>query len=187
MTGVSHARLHLTRTPRIAHAARRIQGNAEAGRDGAGASHRPEGADGHAGPHGRPAPLPGKQQRDSSHCIKAMKVKHPRNAPKAGPDRNPSQEPTDRPQRPIPSPPGSESASLEGRTALPCTSSLVAAVDDSTSACLAGSCRLLRRYPRRNTTRDLRGGRTAHGRPCIEEVPVHRSALRRSLSSADCT
>jgi hypothetical protein len=68
------------------------------------ASHRPEGADGHAGPHGRPAPLPGKQQRDSSHCIKAMKVKHPRNAPKAGPDRNPRQEPTDRPQRPIPSP-----------------------------------------------------------------------------------
>ena len=152
MTGVSHARLHPTRTPRIAHAARRIQGNAEAGRDVAGASHRPEGADGHAGPHGRPAPLPGKQQRDSSHCIKAMKVKHPRNAPKAGPGRNPSQEPTDRPQRPIPSPPGSESASLEGRTALPCTSSLVAAVDDSTSACLAGSCRLLRRYPRRNTT-----------------------------------
>jgi hypothetical protein len=67
-------------------------------------THRPEGADGHAGPHGRPAPLPGKQQRDSSHCIKAMKVKHPRNAPKAGPGRNPSQEPTDRPQRPIPSP-----------------------------------------------------------------------------------
>jgi hypothetical protein len=33
MTGVSHARLHLTRTPRIAHAARRIQGNAKAGRD----------------------------------------------------------------------------------------------------------------------------------------------------------
>ena len=95
--------------------------------------------------------------------LSAMKVKRPRNAPRAGPDRNPSQEPTDRPQRPIPGPPGSESASLEGRTALPCTSSLVAAVDDSTSACLAGSCRLLRRYPRRNTTRR---GRIPNRRGC---------------------